>query len=53
MLEGRFTMNPNKWGVAGKAWLDVTMGYIGFLGPIGVSATYFIILFFGFIVNGE
>lgn len=37
--------DPNKWGVAGKATLDVTMGYIGFLGPIGfgISATYFIL----------
>jgi hypothetical protein len=37
--------DPNKIGVVGKAALDVTMGYVGFLGPIGfgVSATYFIL----------
>lgn len=37
--------DPNKWGVAGKAGLDVAMGYVGFLGPIGfgISAGYFIL----------
>jgi hypothetical protein len=37
--------DPNKWGVAGKAVLDVTMGYIGFLGPLGflISSTYFVL----------
>lgn len=40
-----YTNDNNKWGVTGKAGLDVVMGYVGFLGPIGFgfSATYFIL----------
>ena len=40
----------NKWGVTGKAALDVTMGAIGtFGGPIGwgISGTFFIGDYFG------
>lgn len=37
--------DPNVVGVIGKATLDIAMGYVGFLGPIGfgISATYFIL----------
>jgi len=40
-----FTNDNNKWGVTAKAGLDVVMGYVGFLGPVGfgISATYFIL----------
>jgi hypothetical protein len=40
-----YTNNSNKWGVAGKAGLDIAIGYISLVGgPIGwgIGAIYFI-----------
>ena len=37
-----YTNNGNKWGVAGKAGLDVTIGYISLVGgPIGWGSGLF------------